>query len=83
MSIEITAPPPSQTVLAANVALSGSDIVINDIDVSIPGALINSTSGFMRGHGTYMKDDNLYSAVGGLIEQVKFYIKKHFAYFLG
>lgn len=71
MSIEITASPPLKTILAANVALSGLNTIVGDADVSIPGALVNSTPGFMRGHGTFMQDDKLYSAVGGIIEQVR------------
>lgn len=71
MTIEITAQPPLRTVLAENIALAEPSTIVSDVDISIPGALINSTPGFMRGHGTFMKGESLYSAVGGLIEQVK------------
>ncbi|CAG0892268.1 unnamed protein product [Darwinula stevensoni] len=35
-----------------------------------PGGLITSATGFMRGHGTYMEDENLYASVAGVIQKV-------------
>lgn len=35
-----------------------------------PGDVITRDVGYMRGHGTYMKDEVLYSSVAGLVERV-------------
>nr|CAG4649495.1 EOG090X09DD [Scapholeberis mucronata]SVE93735.1 EOG090X09DD [Scapholeberis mucronata] len=35
-----------------------------------PGSLITKETGFMRGHGTYMQDECLYSSVAGVVERV-------------
>ncbi|KAM3727276.1 Exosome complex component RRP4 [Dirofilaria immitis] len=36
----------------------------------VPGAKVTSNTDFMRGHGTYMRDDDLIASVGGTVEQV-------------
>lgn len=35
-----------------------------------PGDIITSDTGFMRGHGTYMEDDNLHASVAGVVDRV-------------
>ncbi|VIO89103.1 Uncharacterized protein BM_BM13805 [Brugia malayi] len=36
----------------------------------VPGAKVTSNPDFMRGHGTYTRDDNLIASVAGTVEQV-------------
>nr|CAG4641852.1 EOG090X09DD [Eurycercus lamellatus] len=35
-----------------------------------PGSIITRETGFMRGHGTYMQDDCLFSSMAGVVERV-------------
>ena len=35
-----------------------------------PGDVITKDAGFMRGHGTYMKNGTLYASVAGVIQRV-------------
>lgn len=35
-----------------------------------PGDVITKDAGFMRGHGTYMKNGALYSSVAGVVQRV-------------
>ncbi|KAL7421528.1 Exosome complex component rrp4 [Cryptotrichosporon argae] len=39
-------------------------------DVVSPGEVITSAKEFMRGHGTYVEDDNVVSSVAGTVERV-------------
>jgi len=39
-------------------------------DLVVPGDVITSDSGFMRGHGTYMDDENLTASVAGEVQRV-------------
>uniref|UniRef100_A0A915PRN4 Ribosomal RNA-processing protein 4 n=1 Tax=Setaria digitata TaxID=48799 RepID=A0A915PRN4_9BILA len=36
----------------------------------VPGAKVTSNPDFMRGHGTFMRDDDLIASVAGVVEQV-------------
>ncbi|KAI1714209.1 KH domain-containing protein [Ditylenchus destructor] len=70
MSVEISGPPESgKTVLASNVILSDKP-VCDAADITIPGALVSSAQGYMRGHGTFAVEDKLYSSAAGTVEQV-------------
>ena len=40
------------------------------IVVLAPGDVITKDAGFMRGHGTYMKNGTLYASVAGVIQRV-------------
>ncbi|XP_074653966.1 exosome complex component RRP4-like [Tubulanus polymorphus] len=35
-----------------------------------PGDVITTDTGFMRGHGTYLQDENLHASVAGVVERV-------------
>uniref|UniRef100_A0A8C4ZG77 Exosome complex component RRP4 n=2 Tax=Gadus morhua TaxID=8049 RepID=A0A8C4ZG77_GADMO len=39
-------------------------------DLVVPGDVITTDTGFMRGHGTYLDDDNLTASVAGEVERV-------------
>lgn len=39
------------------------------VQLTVPGALIGSATGLMRGHGTYLQEDSLYSSLSGAIVQ--------------
>uniref|UniRef100_A0A915DJL5 Ribosomal RNA-processing protein 4 n=1 Tax=Ditylenchus dipsaci TaxID=166011 RepID=A0A915DJL5_9BILA len=69
MSIEISAPASSKTVLAPNIVLSDKRVV-DQSEITIPGALVSTARGYMRGHGTFVKEDKLFSSAAGVIEQV-------------
>ena len=40
------------------------------LQLVLPGETINTEPGFMRGHGSYVKDDKLVASVAGLVEKV-------------
>ncbi|VDM43646.1 unnamed protein product [Toxocara canis] len=64
MSVEITGPPqslPSQLV---------EDEKVPEDKLVVPGAKVNSTLNFMRGHGTYLSGEELIASVAGAVEQV-------------
>jgi len=53
----------------------GSDANLNSIHISnvepvLPGQLIRTEAGFIRGHGTYEKEEQLFATVSGIVEQV-------------
>jgi exosome complex component RRP4 len=39
------------------------------VQLTIPGAKISSAAGLMRGHGTYLEGDSLYSSLAGVVVQ--------------
>ena len=43
---------------------------VQDGRFSSPGDVITKDAGFMRGHGTYMKNGALYASVAGSIQRV-------------
>jgi len=67
MSIEIR--------IAAETVNSDEDDVVEETEFSrnrffSPGDVITSDSGFMRGHGTYMKNGSLHASVAGAVHRV-------------
>jgi len=42
----------------------------NPGNIVTPGDIITASSGFMRGHGTYMEEDCLHASVAGTVERV-------------
>lgn len=72
-NIEITFPNSSfKPILAQNIALASISRIqqLDTNEITIPGALVRSAKGCMRGHGTFLQDDNLISSVAGQIEKV-------------
>lgn len=72
-NIEITLPTSVfKPILAQNIALASNSRLkqLDASEITIPGALVRLAKGCMRGHGTYLEDENLMSSVAGQIEKV-------------
>ncbi|KAL0965474.1 hypothetical protein UPYG_G00281750 [Umbra pygmaea] len=52
------------------VSLSASLSALDGKDLVVPGDVITSDTGFMRGHGTYMDEEKLTASVAGEVERV-------------
>uniref|UniRef100_A0A8C8D816 Ribosomal RNA-processing protein 4 n=1 Tax=Oncorhynchus tshawytscha TaxID=74940 RepID=A0A8C8D816_ONCTS len=52
------------------VSLSSSLSALDGKDLVVPGDVITSDTGFMRGHGTYMDEEKLTASVAGEVERV-------------
>lgn len=63
MAYEISEPLPSKVLYSA-------DDDVHEQEIVIPGALVNSAGGFMRGHGTFYENDtDLIATVAGAVKQ--------------
>lgn len=65
-SISISAPPP----VAPNRLLAGVERPGLAEKLVVPGNSVSTTGGFMRGHGTYHRDDELIASLAGTVQQV-------------
>uniref|UniRef100_A0A4W4EI60 Uncharacterized protein n=1 Tax=Electrophorus electricus TaxID=8005 RepID=A0A4W4EI60_ELEEL len=52
------------------ISLAGSNSNADGKHLVVPGDVITSDTGFMRGHGTYMDDEKLTASVAGEVERV-------------
>ncbi|CAM4533717.1 hypothetical protein R3I94_003794 [Phoxinus phoxinus] len=65
MAVEMRLP-----ALHKHVSLTTSQPHRDDKHLVVPGDVITSDTGFMRGHGTYMDEDRLTASVAGQVERV-------------